>query len=82
MPTMSALLALGPAIAGPKPTGPALRPGTPAGVPWRRLVAEQYVGPSAVTLIRGGVAVHALDLPASWLAFPIVAIGSPVSPPV
>jgi hypothetical protein len=71
MPSSASLLALGQAIRGPRPTGPAVRPGLPTAVSWRRLVAQQHVGPSAVSDIRAGATAHALDLPVSWLAFPI-----------
>jgi hypothetical protein len=67
VPTTTAAVALAMAIRGPRPTGPAIRPGSPAGVPFPRLVAQQHVGPSAVTLMIAGRTTHAVDVPVTWL---------------
>jgi hypothetical protein len=67
VPTMRAAVGLALAIRGPRPTGPAIRRGSPAGVPFPRLVAEQHIGPSAVTLVVNGRSSHAVDLPVNWL---------------
>jgi hypothetical protein len=80
MPSMASLLALGEAIRGPRPAGPAIRRGLPTAVSWPRLVAEQHIGPSAISVTRNGVTDHALDLPLSWLSCPITRAGPPGRP--
>jgi hypothetical protein len=80
MPGLPELLALHRSVVGPRPTGPRRRRGGPAGVPWKRLVAQQHVGPMAISDTRDGVTVHALDLPVGWLICPILSVGPPVGP--
>ncbi|HEY6795002.1 MAG TPA: hypothetical protein VI248_10020 [Kineosporiaceae bacterium] len=80
MPTIASMLMLGESLRGPRPAGPAVRSGGPTAVVWARLVAEQHVGPSAVSRTRDGITTHALDVPVSWLAVPITRIGPALGP--
>jgi hypothetical protein len=86
MPSAGALLALGEAVTTPTTSRPAARPaGRPgAGIsrrlPWRRTGGEApVVGPVAVTETRGGVSVHVLEVPVTWLARPVLVIRRPAA---
>lgn len=78
MPSMRTMVALSASIAGPRPSGPARRSGSPASVPWRVLVAQQRIAPRATSVTRDGDTVHLVEIPVFWLPFPIRPVGPPV----
>jgi hypothetical protein len=43
------------------------------------LVAQQHIGPCAISDTRNGITVHVLDLPVSWLSCPVLRVGPPVT---
>lgn len=79
MPTLASLLTLAGAVHGPRPSGPARRPGGPTSVTFQQLVAEQHIGLSAVSDTLGGVTTHALDLPMAWMPCALRRVGPALS---
>jgi len=77
MPSAADALTLGAAVLGPRPSGPAVRAGSPAGLPFQRLVAQQRIAPSAVSETVDGTTTHAVEIPVSWLAHPVLRVDAP-----